>query len=117
MLAPANRDCAMARACERSSRSIARRMPAVKSSNPVASTIESSRNATTTSTSVKPAPRLAERGRPRQGGGPSFPLVANGHPPREPVHVHEVLSFAGGQGDAPARGAAVRIEADGALAF
>src|SRR5688500_11588764 len=111
------RDCAIASACVRSSRSTARRMPVVKTSKPVESTIASSTKATTTSINVNPTSRLAERGRPREGGGPNFRLVGNRDPSREPVHVDLVLALARRHGDAPAGGAAVGIEADRALAL
>src|SRR6185369_14280198 len=55
-------------------------------------------NATTTSIRVNPTWRR--------------PLFANRHPPREPVHVDQVLALAGGHRDASPGRAAVRIEAD-----
>src|SRR5687767_9290128 len=117
MPAAAMRDCAIASACVRSSRSTARRMPVVKSSKPVASTIESSTKATTTSMSVNPTSRLAEGGRPGEGGGPILRLVGNRDPSREPVHVDLVFALTRRDGYAPAGGAAVGIEADRALAL
>src|SRR4051812_49481550 len=97
-------DCAIRMARDWSSRSPARRRPAEKSSKLVESTSASSTNATTISISVNPPSRFAL-------------LLIDRHPPRDPVHVHEVLALAGGNGDAAARRAAIGIEPDGADAL
>src|SRR6266480_4410071 len=90
----ASRDCATTSAFDWPSSSPARARPTEKISKAVPSTSVSITKATSTSISVNPF---------------SF---TNRNPPRQPIDIDQVLYLPRRNRDAPARGAAVRIEAN-----